>query len=147
MLKDPTLRFERDFNTRSYEPSLDRFLEDNNYDYGRSYSGALLTQQVSQQAAALAKELRSTGEAGKQARARLQQLLPYQYRLLEERGFNSSEVLNAIMGDENASQVLTNIVDNALIASGVRDWADASKLQHFMSAANNGLWSINTKGY
>lgn len=148
MLKDPTLRFERDFNTRSYESSLDRFLEDNNYDYGRSYSGALLTQQVSQQAAALAKELRSTGEAGKQARARLQQLLPYQYRLLEERGFNSSEVLNAIMGDENASQVLTNIVDNALTASGVRDWADASKLQHFMSAANNGLWSaVGTDEY
>lgn len=148
MLKDPTLRFERNFNTRSYESSLDRFLEDNNYDYGRSYSGALLTQQVSQQAAALAKELRSTGEAGKQARARLQQLLPYQYRLLEERGFNSSEVLNAIMGDENASQVLTNIVDNALTASGVRDWADASKLQHFMSAANNGLWSaVGTDEY
>ena len=52
------------------------------------------------------------------------------------------------MGDEHASQVLTNIVDNALTASGVRDWADASKLQHFMSAANNGLWSaVGTDEY
>ena len=61
LLQNPTLMFQRDMNSVSYDSSLDRFLENSDYDYGQQYSGALLTQQVSQAAGNLAKELTNYG--------------------------------------------------------------------------------------
>lgn len=141
LLTNPTLMFQRNLNNIGYESSLDRFLENPNYDYGESYSGALLTQQVATKAAAIAKELRDPGENGQRARKNLEKILPYQYRLLEQHGFNSSEVLKAIQQDPKASSILTNLVDSTLESSGMANWADATTMAKARAYANEGLWN------
>lgn len=141
LLTNPTLMFQRNLNNIGYESSLDRFLENSNYDYGESYSGALLTQQVATKAAAIAKELRDPGENGQRARKNLERILPYQYRLLEQHGFNSSEVLKAIQQDSKASSILTNLVDSTLESSGMANWADATTMAKARAYANEGLWN------
>ena len=40
---NPTMMVQRDMTKLSYDTSLDRFLENPDYDYGEVYSGALLT--------------------------------------------------------------------------------------------------------
>lgn len=55
---NPTLRYERYANAMS----LDDFIKNPSIDYGRSYSGALLTQQVAQAAANYAKVLTREGK-------------------------------------------------------------------------------------
>ena len=121
--------------------SLDDFINNPSLDYGESYSGALLTQQVATKAAAIAKELRDPGENGQRARKNLEKILPYQYRLLEQHGFNSSEVLKAIQQDSKASSILTNLVDSTLESSGMANWADAATMAKARAYANEGLWN------
>lgn len=107
LLQNPTLMFQRDFNTRNYDTSLDRFLENANYDYGAQYSGALLTQEVSKMASNLARELRgtSTGELDK-----------YTNTFLKKYGLSSGEVLYAIQNpnDTRGSRALRAIYDAAV---------------------------------
>lgn len=107
LLQNPTLMFQRDFNTRNYDTSLDRFLENANYDYGDQYSGALLTQEVSKMASNLARELRgtSTGE-----------LDEYTNTFLKKYGLSSGEVLYAIQNpnDSRGSRALRAIYDAAV---------------------------------
>ena len=107
LLQNPTLMFQRDFNTRNYDTSLDRFLENANYDYGDQYSGALLTQEVSKMASNLARELRgtSTGELDK-----------YTNTFLKKYGLSSGEVLYAIQNpnDPRGSRALRAIYDAAV---------------------------------
>ena len=55
---NPTLRYERYANAMS----LDDFIKNPSIDYGRSYSGALLTQQVAQAAANYANVLTREGK-------------------------------------------------------------------------------------
>lgn len=140
LLSNPTLMFQRNLNNIGYESSLDRFIENQNYDYGESVSGALLTQQVATKAAALAKELRDTGEKGRKARAALEKILPYQYRVLEQPGFSSQEILKAIQ-DPNANPILTDIVNSTLESSGISEWADKATMNKARAYANEGLWS------
>lgn len=101
----------------------------------------MLTQQVATKAAAIAKELRDPGENGQRARKNLEKILPYQYRLLEQHGFNSSEVLKAIQQDPKASSILTNLVDSTLESSGMANWADATTKAKARAYANEGLWN------
>lgn len=136
-LANPTMLWQR----RASDMSIDDFIKNPEADYGSFYSGALLTQQVATKATALAKELSDPGERGKMARARLQQILPYQYRLLEKRGFNSSEVLKTIMQDPDASPILTNLVDSTLDSAGINNWADNETKQKARAYANEGLWN------
>ena len=134
---NPTLIYQRMANMMS----LDDFIKNPSLDYGESYSGALLTQQVATKAAAIAKELRDPGENGQRARKNLEKILPYQYRLLEQHGFNSSEVLKAIQQDPKASSILTNLVDSTLESSGMANWADAATMAKARAYANEGLWN------
>lgn len=101
----------------------------------------MLTQQVATKAAAIAKELRDPGENGQRARKNLEKILPYQYRILEQHGFNSSEVLKAIQQDSKASSILTNLVDSTLESSGMANWADATTMAKARAYANEGLWN------
>lgn len=101
----------------------------------------MLTQQVTTKAAAIAKELRDPGENGQRARKNLEKILPYQYRLLEQHGFNSSEVLKAIQQDPKAGSILTNLVDSTLESSGMANWADATTMAKARAYANEGLWN------
>lgn len=107
LLQNPTLMFQRDFNTRSYDTSLDRFLENANYDYGDQYSGALLTQEVSRMAANLARELRGTSKG---------KLDDYTNTFLKKYGLSSGEVLYAIQNpnDPRGSRALRAIYDAAV---------------------------------
>lgn len=135
LLQNPTLMFQRDMNSMSYESSLDRFLENPDYDYGERYSGALLTQQVSQAAGNLAKELSNYGN-GKRLDA-------YTKTFLQQHGFTRDQVLDAI-GNPNRAQsqpVLNAIVEQVMGSSGMASWADQPTMDKAYNYARQGLWS------
>ena len=84
---NPTLRYQR----MAGQMSLDDFIRNPSLDYGESYSGALLTQQVSQAVANLQRALTDKGQ--------LQKLgLPYQYERMLQYGATPSQVLAAMAG-------------------------------------------------
>lgn len=115
--------------------SLDEFLDNPNIDFSQQYSGAMLTQQVAQQASALANELQSYGKG--------KPIDPYTYTFLKRYGFTRAEVLKAI-NDPNSSgssRVLSAIVDSVLTSSGVSQWADQATMERARAYANQGLWS------
>lgn len=132
ILANPTLMYQRNFNTSSWDTSLDRFLENPEYSYGDVYSGALITQQVSQMASHLATELR---------KVRSGRLDDYTKTFLKDYGLTSDEVLLAINNpnDPRASKALAAIYDSALSAvpQSIRtQYADQVK-----AYAQQGFWS------
>lgn len=135
LLQNPTLMFQRDMNSMSYESSLDRFLENPDYDYGERYSGALLTQQVSQAAGNLAKELSNYGN-GKRLDA-------YTKTFLQQHGFTRGQVLDAISNPNRAQSqpVLNAIVEQVMGSSGMASWADQPTMDKAYNYARQGLWS------
>lgn len=141
-LNNPTLMVERDMNIPGIKSSIDRFVENPNYDYGRVYTGTQLAQDVGTAAKALSTQLRDPGSKGQALRNELRRILPGQYQLLEERGFNDTEVLAAIMRDPNASPVLTKIVDDVITSSGMKNWENYDELKNqIYDAASRGLWN------
>lgn len=132
---DKTLRFERDASTIS----LDDLIKNPSLDYGESYSGALLTSQVSNAVAAYQKALTDPGK--------LQSLgLPFQYERYLQEGATPEQVLAAMkedaqQGDSEAVNFLRGVVDQALASSGVADWADNNTLNEFRAFANQGLYN------
>ena len=135
LLQNPTLMFQRDMNSMSYDSSLDRFLENPDYDYGERYSGALLTQQVSQAASNLAKELTNYGN-GKRLDA-------YTKTFLQQHGFTRDQVLDAISNPNRAQSqpVLNAIVGQVMDSSGMSNWADKPTMDKAYNYARQGLWS------
>lgn len=135
LLQNPTLMFQRDMNSMSYESSLDRFLENPDYDYGRRYSGALLTQQVSQAAGNLAKELSNYGNG--------KRLDNYTKTFLQQHGFTRGQVLDAISNPNRAQSqpVLNAIVEQVMGSSGMDSWADQATMEKAYNYARQGLWS------
>lgn len=135
LLQNPTLMFQRDMNSVSYDSSLDRFLENPDYDYGQQYSGALLTQQVSQAAGNLAKELTNYGN-GKRLDA-------YTKTFLQQHGFTREQVLDAITNPDRAKSqpVLNAIVEQVVGSSGMANWADNPTMTKAYNYARQGLWS------
>lgn len=133
--KDPTIRYERYANNMS----LDDFIEDPTADYGRSYSGALLTKQVSDAAANFKKQISEVGNLTKMG-------LPFQYQQMIRQGFSPDAVFKAMAddaqaGNDQAVKYLRGIVDNVMTASGVANWADDETLREFRNFANQGLYS------
>lgn len=135
LLQNPTLMFQRDMNSMSYDSSLDRFLENPDYDYGERYSGALLTQQVSQAASNLAKELTNYGN-GKRLDA-------YTKTFLQQHGFTRDQVLDAISNPNRTQSqpVLNAIVEQVMGSSGMASWADQPTMDKAYNYARQGLWS------
>lgn len=135
LLQNPTLMFQRDMNSMSYESSLDRFLENPDYDYGERYSGALLTQQVSQAAGNLAKELSNYGDG--------KRLDDYTKTFLQQHGFTREQVLDAINNPNRAQSqpVLNAIVEQVVGSSGIASWADQPTMDKAYNYARQGLWS------
>lgn len=135
LLQNPTLMFQRDMNSMSYESSLDRFLENPDYDYGERYSGALLTQQVSQAAGNLAKELYNYGNGKK--------LDAYTKTFLQQHGFTRDQVLDAISNPNRAQSqpVLNSIVEQVIGSSDIANWADQPTMDKAYYHARQGLWS------
>lgn len=131
---NPTLRYQR----MAGQMSLDDFIRNPSLDYGESYSGALLTQQVSQAAANLQRALTDKGQ--------LQKLgLPYQYERMLQYGATPSQVLSAMakkaQNEPETATFLRGIVDQVMQSSGVADWADPATLNEFRAFANQGLYS------
>lgn len=131
---NPTLRYQR----MAGQMSLDDFIRNPSLDYGESYSGALLTQQVSQAAANLQRALTDKGQ--------LQRLgLPFQYERMLQYGATPSQVLAAMaeqaQNEPETATFLRGIVDQVMQSSGVADWADPATLNEFRAFANQGLYS------
>lgn len=132
---NPTLRYQR----MAKDISLDDFIKNPSLDYGASYSGALLTQQVAQAAANYAKVLTEEGK--------LESLgLPYQFKSKIRHGASPEEILAvinnaALEGHQGAVNFLRSIRDQVLQSSGVAKWADPATMAEFTSFANQGLYS------
>lgn len=129
LLQNPTLMMSR----RADTTSLDRYMENPNLGY-ESYSGALLTQQAGQAAAAIAKELRDYGKG--------KPLDGFTRTWLQQHGYTAGEVAFAINhpNDPRASSVLNTIVNNVMADSGMADWADNKTLNQAYNYARQGLW-------
>lgn len=131
---EPTMMFQRDMNSMSYESSLDRFLENPDYDYGEKYSGELLAQQAGQMAANL-----------KTALTRKDKLkgigLPYQYEQLLQYGYTPEQIQQAITNPQKGNPVLNTIVELAVASSGMKSWASPKQLAKAMAHANRGLYN------
>lgn len=129
LLQNPTLIMSR----RADTTSLDRYIENPNLGY-ESYSGALLTQQVGQAAAAIAKELRDYGKG--------KPLDGFTKTWLQQHGYTAGEVAFAINhpNDPRASNVLNTIVNNVMNDSGIPEWADNKTLNQAYNYARQGLW-------
>lgn len=139
LLRDPSLIFENDLSDPTIA-SLDNFVGNPNYGYGNVYSGEKLREDVSKAAKNLSSTLRSKNKSGAELRRRLQMVLPYQYRLLEERGFDSDEVLAAIANDENASSILRDLIEGAVDTSGIKNWGSEENVNRARAYAAQGLW-------
>ena len=129
LLQNPTLMLSR----RAATTSLDKYIENPNLGY-ESYSGALLTQQVGQAAAAIAKELRNYGKG--------KPLDGFTRTWLQQHGYTAGEVALAINNpnDPKSSKVLNTIVNNVIADSGIPNWADNKTLNQAYSYARQGLW-------
>lgn len=129
LLQNPTLMISR----RADTTSLDRYMENPNLGY-ESYSGALLTQQAGQAAAAIAKELRDYGKG--------KPLDGFTRTWLQQHGYTAAEVAFAINhpDDPRASSVLNTIVNNVIADSGMTNWADNKTLNQAYNYARQGLW-------
>ena len=132
LLQNPTLLLSR----RAANTSLDDYLDNPDLDY-ESYSGALITQQVASAAANIAKEARDSEEG----RRKLRQILPYQYEMVQQKGFSREAVMDAIMNSPNANRVLTGLVEDAIGTSGVKNWGDTTTLARAYDYARQGLYS------
>lgn len=135
LAQNPTLRYQRMARTMS----LDDFIKNPSLDYGESYSGALLTQQVSQAAAAFQRALTDKGKLDGLG-------LPYQYERMLQYGATPAQVMtamseNAKQGDSEAVKFLRGITEQVLKSSGVADWADPATMAEFRAFANQGLYS------
>ena len=139
LLADPTLLLSR----RADNTNLDEYLDNPNLGYD-VYSGALITKQVSTAAANIAKEARDSEEG----RRKLRQLLPYQYEMVQQKGFSREAVMEAIMNSPNADKVLTGLVEEAIGTSGVKKWGNKETIDRAYDYARQGLYSaIGETGY
>lgn len=139
MMSNPTMMYQR----YARNMSLDDFIRNPSADYGASYSGALLTQQVSQAASNIAKEI-STPDGRRKIRKLLTEngrWLPYQYEAVLQKGFTREDVDKAIRGDEDANPILTNIVNEVLDSSGITGWDNQETKDRARYFANQGLYS------
>lgn len=111
-MSNPTIRYERDYN----EVGVDELLKDSNFDYGKSYSGALVEEQVSKAAAALSKNMREDPKGW-------HKILGNQYYQRKiQMGYTPEEVLLAAVGDSKAPKELQKIANDALASSGIESW-------------------------
>lgn len=139
LAKDPTRIFDIDANALSTQDYYNnRGLNANT----SQVSGELLRQQVVDAAKNYAKVLKRTGS--------LKSLgIPYQYTRELQHGASEQEIVNTILGNPNASPILSNIVQNVLKGSGIEDWnsvrgysnkMDSAKYRQAYSIASTGLY-------
>lgn len=129
-LSNPTMFYQRNASTMS----LDDFIRNPSMDYGEKYSGALLSQQVGQMAANLKTALTGKGKLKGIG-------LPYQYEQLLQYGYTPEQIQQAITNPQKGDPVLNTIIEQALTASGMKDWASPEQLAQARAYANQGLYN------
>lgn len=132
-VSNPTMLWQR----KASEMSLDDIIANPTIDYGGSYSGAAITQQVANMAAKLSKE----AQEGEQGKTILKQLLPFQYEALSRTGFSSDAVMAAIINSPDAPEILTNMIENTINSTGIREWNNSEALQRAYDYARQGLYN------
>lgn len=129
-LANPSMFYQRNASAMS----LDDFIKNPSMDYGESYSGELLRQQVGQMAANL-----KTALVGK---GKLKGIgLPYQYEQLLQYGYTPQQIEQAINNPQKGNPVLNTMVEQALQASGMDKWASPDQLKRARGYANEGLYN------
>lgn len=129
-LTNPTMFYQRNASTMS----LDDFIKNPSIDYGESYSGELLRQQVGQMAANLKTALVGKGKLKGVG-------LPYQYEQLLQYGYTPQQIQQAITNPQKGNPVLNTMVEQALQASGMSKWASLDQLKRARGYANEGLYN------
>lgn len=129
-LSNPTMFYQRNASAMS----LDDFIKNPSIDYGEGYSGALLAQQVGQMAANLKTALTGKGKLKGMG-------LPYQYEQLLQYGYTPQQIQQAITNPQEGNPVLNTIVEQALAASGMKNWASPEQLAQARAYANQGLYN------
>lgn len=135
LLQNPSLIYDRDASTIRLKE-----LMDNPTLQPRSISGALLTQQVAQQVAPLAKQIIDDIRQGGDKANEWKSILGDQYyEKVYRTGFDSADIQAAMMGQ--GPKVLVDSVQNAIRSSGVPEWNDEEALSRAYQYANQGLYS------
>lgn len=129
-LSNPTMFYQRNASAMS----LDDFIKNPSIDYGERYSGALLAQQVGQMAANLKTALTGKGKLKSIG-------LSYQYEQLLQYGYTPQQIQQAITNPQEGNPVLNTIVEQALAASGMKNWASPEQLAQARAYANEGLYN------
>lgn len=129
-LKDPTRLFAKDARLSTIDDYLDG--KQPNTD---SYSGAMLAQQASNAAAALARGIANYANSGR--------LDDYTKVWIDKHGLSADEVLRAVQNptDPEANPVLRTIIDSTVNSTSIPSWGDASTLARARQYAAQGLWS------
>lgn len=132
--QDPTKRFQR----YASQTSLDDFVSNPSWDYGASYSGALLTKQVADAVESYKNAM--TSVSGMRSIG-----LPFQYQQRIQNGATPEQVMQAIYkeakdGDPTAVKFLRGVRDQVMASSGVAKWADRPTYNELLSFANQGLY-------
>ena len=132
LLQNPTLMFERNFNTLSNATSLDRFIENPEYDYGARYSGAQITSDVSKMATNISKELRNYYVGNN--------VDDYTKTFIKQYGLSSSDIKKFIdnPNSKDANKVLSAIYNSALatVPESIRN----NYAEEVRDYASKGLW-------
>lgn len=128
-LKDSTLLFSRD---AEFTP-FDNYLSNPQLGY-KSYSGALLANQVGTAALKVAQEIRNVVQ-GKSS--------DYISLITEKYGYTPAEIAKAIRNpnDLRSMEVLDTIVNSVISSSGIPAWADNATLKTAYDYAYQGLWN------
>lgn len=129
-MQNPTLLLSR----RAATTSLDDYIDNPSLDY-KSYSGALITQQVAAQAQAVAKELREARISGTEDK--------YINIFTQKNGIDPREIEFAINNpnDPRANKVLLQMVDSVIDSTGIASWNNADILNRARNFGFQGLWS------
>lgn len=129
LLKDNTMMYDIDASTLS----IDDLIKNPELSY-RGYSGAVLANQVGTAAKALAKDMQENPR-------KWRDILDGQYyETMMRKGYTPEQVLLASIDDPNAPKELTNIVEQAIESSGIRNWGDENSLRKAYEYARQGLW-------
>lgn len=133
LLQNPTILFSR----RADTTSLDDYIKNPTLGY-ESYSGALLTQQMSEMAKTLADELMRPGD--NQTKRELIQVLPYQYVERIKRGLTRQEI-NEFINDPAVNPILQGMANQVLASSGIESWNAPDALKAAKHFINQGAWA------
>ena len=127
---DKSTIFRKDASTYS----IDDLIANPTQGVGDMISGQDIYKNVQDMASNLAKELYK-------GNPEMMKLFPYTYRLKDRYGWNSDQVLKAILNKDNPDNALNYLVNQAVNATGVQNWKDnQGAYQKALEWAAMGAW-------